>query len=550
MPEEEIVDVPEAAAVPANWPTNGASPAEALQAQVAKELANDPLAEVCFRAETARARGNACFGENDIEGAVAEWTASIALSGSHARCAESKALALANRSLARLSEWADVRGAVEDARAAVAAHPPYLRGHVRHAAALRAALGDGAREVWHALAAADAEKLNKEEALELKRHKALAARRRTAYDKAVAELCASDFDERVSNMLEAVPPRAAVVQGGSELALPARCCALVGACLDWRLASRPVDAKLCARRAKSWRGACAGARRTLDAGVLAPLVCSRVPFLHAIDRFGHSQVGAELDWAFLAGAPVKLVEDRRHVTGSDPLLLAAGLTRCPQLSTLRVRGAQAFPLDAALRVCGHRLTTLNLGGVSAPHGFWLRALAGCPLLYTVTGALNASSDEFCRALGKHCARLKSVRFPVFASMASRRRDLSNRAQVRLEGATDLEEGTVAMAKGCPALRDVSFSRAPRLSADALEPLFGLGRLQSLVLVTCPNVGDALLEDLDELSEDRWLPLRRLELAGTRCTAAKVAEVEAALAGRSTSVEIALRDSVVAEEAPN
>ena len=41
-------------------------------------------------------------------------------------------------------------------------------------------------------------------------------------------------------------------------------------------------------------------------------------------------------------------------------------------------------------------------------------------------------------------------------------------------------------------------------------------------------------------------LRRLELAGTRCTAAKVAEVEAALAERSTTVEIALRDSVVAE----
>ena len=53
---EEIVDVPEAAAVPANWPTNGASPAEALQAQVARDLADDPLAEVCFRAETARAR--------------------------------------------------------------------------------------------------------------------------------------------------------------------------------------------------------------------------------------------------------------------------------------------------------------------------------------------------------------------------------------------------------------------------------------------------------------------------------------------------------------
>ena len=259
-----------------------------------------------------------------------------------------------------------------------------------------------------------------------------------------------------------------------------------------------------------------------------------------------------MDWAFLAGAPAKLVEDRRHLTGGDPLLLAAGLTRCPRLSTLRVRGAQAFPLDAALRVCGHRLTALDLGGVSAPHGFWLRALAGCPLLYAVAGALNASSDEFCRALGKHCARLKSVRFQCLRPItpSSKRRELLIRAQVRLEGATDLEAGAGALAKGCPALRDVSFSRAPRLSADALEPLFGLGRLQSLVLVTCPNVGDALLEDLDELSEDRWLPLRRLELAGTRCTAAKVAEVEAALAGRSTTVDIALRDSVVAEEAPD
>ena len=120
-------------------------------------------------------------------------------------------------------------------------------------------------------------------------------------------------------------------------------------------------------------------------------------------------MGAEASWAFLAGAPAKLVEDRRHLTGGDPLLLAAGLTRCPRLSTLHVRGAQAFPLDAALRVCGHRLTRLNLGGVSAPCGFWLRALAGCPMLYAVAGALNASSDEFCRALGKHCARLKSVR---------------------------------------------------------------------------------------------------------------------------------------------
>ena len=58
------------------------------------------------------------------------------------------------------------------------------------------------------------------------------------------------------------------------------------------------------------------------------------------------------------------------------------------------------------------------------------------------------------------------------------------------------------------------------------------------------------ETQQALAKHRWLPLRRLELAGTRCTAAKVAEVEAALAERSTTVDIALRDSVVAEEAPN
>ena len=56
MPEEDVVDVPEAAAVPANWPTNGASPAEALQAQVARDLANDPLAEVCFSEDARSAR--------------------------------------------------------------------------------------------------------------------------------------------------------------------------------------------------------------------------------------------------------------------------------------------------------------------------------------------------------------------------------------------------------------------------------------------------------------------------------------------------------------
>jgi len=150
-PEEEDVEiVPETSATAATDPR-----VAALHARAARELAADPLTAICFSAETARARGNACFGEGDVAGAVAEWTASVVLSGEHARCAESKALALANRSLARLHLWADARGAVMDAQAAVAAHPPYLKGHVRHAAALRCALGDGAKEVWHVLAAAE-----------------------------------------------------------------------------------------------------------------------------------------------------------------------------------------------------------------------------------------------------------------------------------------------------------------------------------------------------------------------------------------------------------
>ena len=118
----------------------------------------------------------------------------------------------------------------------------------------------------------------------------------------------------------------------------------------------------------------------------------------------------------------------------------------------------------------------------------------------------------------------------------------HRAQVRLEGATDLEAGAGALARRLPrAARRAP--RAPRLSADALEPLFGLGRLQGLVLVTCPNVGDALLEDLDELSEDRWLPLRRLELAGTRRQPPRRSPgVEATLTPRgSTTVEPAARE---------
>ena len=117
--------------------------------------------------------------------------------------------------------------------------------------------------------------------------------------------------------------------------------------------------------------------------------------------------------------------------------------------------------------------------------------------------------------------------------------------MRLEGATDLEAGAGALAKGCPALRDC-FSRAPRLSADALEPLFGLGRPESCV------------SDLPNVDARSRTSTSSPRTAGCRCgasssrgrgTAAKVAQVEAALAERSTTVEIALRDTAVAEEAP-
>ena len=94
----------------------------------------DPVAMLrCFQAETARARGNACFGEGDAAGAVAEWSRAIEIAGDLDIARESTARALANRSHAKLSFFGDCVGAVADAAAAVAADPTYARAYARHA---------------------------------------------------------------------------------------------------------------------------------------------------------------------------------------------------------------------------------------------------------------------------------------------------------------------------------------------------------------------------------------------------------------------------------
>ena len=145
--------------------------ADALAAAVAKEVrANAPAIEDCFRAELARTRGNASFGEGDLAGALRDWTEAVRLSGDlPGAAAESKARALGNLSMLKLSYFADVRGAVDDAAASVEADPTYAKAYARHAAALRDALGDGAPEILRAFQAADAVRLPPREEKVLKR---------------------------------------------------------------------------------------------------------------------------------------------------------------------------------------------------------------------------------------------------------------------------------------------------------------------------------------------------------------------------------------------
>ena len=132
----------------------------------------------------------ACLGEGDVEGAVAEWTDSIALSGSHARCARIKSPG-AGEPVARAAERAEVgrRARRRGGRAGRGRGAPAVPQGPRapRGGAARRARRRRARGLARARRRRRARKLNKEEALELKRHKALAARRRTAYDKAVAE---------------------------------------------------------------------------------------------------------------------------------------------------------------------------------------------------------------------------------------------------------------------------------------------------------------------------------------------------------------------------
>ena len=99
-----------------------------MKAPVALEEAlgaSDPDTQQCFRAEVARTRGNASYGEGDMASALREWTEAVALSGDLAIARESKARALSNLSMVKLAYFADVRGAVADAEACVRADPTY-----------------------------------------------------------------------------------------------------------------------------------------------------------------------------------------------------------------------------------------------------------------------------------------------------------------------------------------------------------------------------------------------------------------------------------------
>ena len=259
------------------------------------------------RGDGARARQRACFGEGDVEGAVAEWTASIALSGSHARCAPNQSAGRWRTSaLARASEWADVRARAWRTRGPRNARDPArIKGHVRHAAAREPRSAEFRARVARLLVgAAHTQKLNKEEALELKRHKSLAARRRTAYDKAVAELCATTSTSARSKRWRRSRPRAAVVQRGEGSRRCQRsCCAILGRAStgasrrgpSTRSTTRKVDACL-----KSLRGCLR--RRPPDVGRGRPRAARLLPrplptrtdyprLRHRRDHFGHSQVG-------------------------------------------------------------------------------------------------------------------------------------------------------------------------------------------------------------------------------------------------------------------
>ena len=91
----------------------------AVEALVVESAKSDPSTEQCFLSEVARTRGNACYGDGDFAGALREWSAAVELSGELRAAAESKAMALSNRSMIKLSYFADVAGAVADAKASV-----------------------------------------------------------------------------------------------------------------------------------------------------------------------------------------------------------------------------------------------------------------------------------------------------------------------------------------------------------------------------------------------------------------------------------------------
>ena len=503
--------------------------ADALAAAVAKEVrANAPAIEDCFRAELARTRGNASFGEGDLAGALRDWTEAVRLSGDlPGAAAESKARALGNLSMLKLSYFADVRGAVNDAAASAEADPTYAKAYARHAAALRCALGDGAPEILRAFQAADAVRLPPREEKVLKRQRLECKHRRKAYEAQVQELAerpvapgGAPLDAHIAAKLdEHARAASAAVGEPSPRGLPEAAGRRVLACLDWRRAAPPRVLDAAARAslaadAVAFGATCRAARRAADAGLAAALA-------------------PRLTWRALATAPDGALDDVRRVdcADDDGALVAACLVRCPRVAEVALRGTLAFPVDAALGACGSRLTSLRLDDVSAPDGFWRAALRGCPLLYAVDAKPVRGADELCEALGKECGLLRDL-------------------ELRAAFGVDVAAGK-ALAAGCPNLRRVAVRGGPTVDNYALEPLLRRClRLEALALADCSAVDDELLLDVADVAADLPLALADLSLHRTSCTRAGVDALRDALAKdeHTTALRIDF-DGPPADDAP-
>ncbi|KAK7237805.1 hypothetical protein SO694_00022056 [Aureococcus anophagefferens] len=364
--------------------------ADALAAAVAKEVrANAPAIEDCFRAELARTRGNASFGEGDLAGALRDWTEAVRLSGDlPGAAAESKARALGNLSMLKLSYFADVRGAVDDAAASAEADPTYAKAYARHAAALRCALGDGAPEILRAFQAADAVRLPPREEKVLKRQRLECKHRRKAYEAQVTELAerpvapgGAPLDAHIAAKLDEHAARRLRAVGEPSARASPRPPAAVLACLDWRRAAPP-------------RVLDAAARAALAADAVALRGTLAFPVDAALGACGSRLTSLRLDdvsapdgfWrAALRGCPLLYAVDAKPVRGADELCEALG-KECGLLRDLELRAA--FGVDVA---AGKALA------------------AGCPNLRRVAVRGGPTVDNYAlEPLLRKCLRLEAL----------------------------------------------------------------------------------------------------------------------------------------------